>query len=144
MRNKGCVGRPYCNKPQPPRHKPAGTPGAIGKTLIGRFQETGKRNTRLRAGSTSGEQHLGGKRLQGKPPEGTQVCLQKKVADATPTLNMEVARGVLEETVMETPPKPPDQHTESGPEVEELGRAGGGEQGKEQDVRIEPPPLLQV
>ena len=40
IRNKGCVGRPDCKKPRPPRRRPIGTPGAVSQTLIGKFQES--------------------------------------------------------------------------------------------------------
>ena len=151
MRNKGSVGRPECIKPQPPKRKPAGTPGAVSQTLIGRFQGSGKRNMRLRAGSTSGELNPGEGRLLGKPPEGTKFRLQQKgdtVQDA------EVARECLEETFPQTPAKPPDKLTRNyDKEGEEIARAENrpghkdtqnlphkeGERDKGQDVTREPP-----
>ena len=122
MRNKVCVGRPECKKPQPPRRKPAGTPGAVSQTLKGRFQGSGKRNMRLRAGSTSGELNPGEGRLLGKPPEGTKIGQQQKEGDTVQ--DTEVARECLEETSLQTPAKPPDQLTrDNDKEGEETERA---------------------
>ena len=144
MRNNGCVGRPDCSKPQPPRRKPAGTPGAVSETLLGRFQETEKRNMRPRAGSTSGDHNLVGKRLHLKPPIGSQVDLQQveeTCGDNTANVEMEGDKGSPGETGLTTPPKPPDQVSDDQ-EREEEKLEKEASKDKRQEVRRESPPHL--
>ena len=151
--NKGCLNRPGCVKPRPPCKKPAGTPGALGKTMLSKFQYNdtekrarGLRNKRVQEmGSETAfetpDKELGVRRSKKQfqpgsrrgllPPE-TQTQLEQMVSQPDSALQPKPVKG-----------KPPEitkdgtqEYSETDQEITEEQEVQ--EQGQQHEVPVAP------